>query len=801
MAIDPQTQQNVNDFQLYVKDTLMSISAKFSEAMADAVEDAFDNLDKKVISAVEKDLTKTFKNLVKASDDISLNMFKLKQGLIGAKDLARQQVSIDEKRILLESRIAHAKMMGAKFSEEDVEAARKALDFQEAQLAAAIAYNAMIEKRLGITGKLVGALGKIPGVGQFIKADELETELRAAAANGAGQFKVMGVAAKNAFGQITKGLTDPLFLLTAQITLFKKIFDISKELNEQFTGVRRQLVLSEEATNALYQKAADYAAVSKDSFVTNKMLLESQLKLNQTLGTSVNLGNENAEAFGRLTHFYGLSEEAASKLVELGVEQKKNGVDILNTVNKTVLQTKAAVGGSISYQKVLEKVSSTSAGLLTNFKGNVGELAKAIVQANRLGLTLEEVNQIGESLLNFEQSIESELKAELLLGKSINLEKARAAALSGDTAKLTQEIANQVGNIHQFEKLNVIQRKAYAEVFGMNVDQMASMLRKREFEKQMGDAINKSAKEQLEYATKNGIKLEDSVKQQLEAKSLADEQHELFESLNGLIARITKGPMGVFIHMLEKALGFAGGIIDSLNQLSGGGLGNALGAAIIGAPLLIGAARGITSLFSGGISGLFKKAPMPVVVVNDGFGGGAGGQGDGVLDMVTGGGGRGGFKKGLVRRFGAKGARNLLRGGFAAGGIGLGVGLLSSQIASGMEEGTTERNITEGIGTTASYAGTGAMIGSIIPGVGTVIGGIIGGSLGAIKSYFDAENEKREREKREKEENKASAERIDKLIASVSDISQRPLVFNAGTDTIARLQTAQRQYGAPAIAG
>jgi hypothetical protein len=796
-----QLQNQLNDELRVTNNTLTSIANNLAEQF---------KLQQKIGKEVEqtandyyKDLAKTLKSSAKDVFTIAENQEAISRGALRSSTIQSQITKSlrDQNKALATFELLEQEI--GSLTEEEAKWRQDALAASEAQLAtlnAQLIKAKQIEKTAGLTGKIFEGIAKIPLLGHLVDTEKILENVYETAAKTGSKWKSFGSGLSTTFGQIGKKMMDPVILFTAQIAIFKKIFNIAKDLNEQFISMRRQLALNEEQTDALYQKAADYAAASKYSFVKTTMLFQSQLKLNQALGTQVDLGNENAEAFGRLTHFYGLSEEAASKLVELGIEQKQNGVDILNTVNKTVVQTKAAVGGSISYQKVLEKVSNTSAGLLTNFKGNVGELTKAIVQADRLGLTLEQVNQIGESLLNFESSIESELKAELLLGKSLNLEKARSAALSGDTAKLTQEISKQVGTIHDFEKLNVIQRKAYAEVFGMNVDQMATMLRKREFENQLGEVAKKSAKEQLEYAEKHGIKIEDSLKQQLEAKSLADEQHELFQSLNDLIARITKGPMSTFIHMLEKALGFAGSIIDSLNQLSGGGLGNALGAAIIGAPLLIGTIRGVTSLFSGGLGGLFKKGPMPVVVVNEGFGG-AGGEGGGITDMISGGGGVSPFKKGLVKRFGAKGARNLLRGGFAAGGIGLGVGLLSSGIASNYEQGSTGYNVAEGVGTTAGYAGTGAMIGSIIPGVGTVIGGIIGGSLGAIKSYFDAENEKREREKREKEENKASAERMDKLIASVSDISQRPLVFNAGTDTIARLQTAQRQYGAPAIAG
>jgi len=49
--------------------------------------------------------------------------------------------------------------------------------------------------------------------------------------------------------------------------------------------------------------------------------------------------------------------------------------------------------------------------------------------------------------LDFESSIANELEAELLLGKNINLEKARQAALDNDLATLAVEIKNK--QVHQ----------------------------------------------------------------------------------------------------------------------------------------------------------------------------------------------------------------------------------------------------------------------------------------------------------------------------------------------------------------
>ena len=54
------------------------------------------------------------------------------------------------------------------------------------------------------------------------------------------------------------------------------------------------------------------------------------------------------------------------------------------------------------------------------------------------------------ALLNFEQSINAELEAELLTGKQLNLERARAAALNNDMATLAEELKKQNVDLASF---------------------------------------------------------------------------------------------------------------------------------------------------------------------------------------------------------------------------------------------------------------------------------------------------------------------------------------------------------------
>lgn len=732
-----------------------------------------------------------YSSLSKTNKELQYFNEKFYEGTLKTKDISKQLAQLDITEMSIRRQIVLAEDQGNKILSAKFKKQLRILDLERAEALTLKSQNDLVDKRVGLTGKLLSGLEKIPILGEAVDFEEINTNMRLAAGNS----NVFAAGLKTAGKQLKEGLKDPLVQFSLLTAFYGKILKSAYSWNELLTSTRRQLALNVEQSEELYNNQFKYASAQHNSFVTTKMMQEATVKLNETLGTSVYLGNENVEAFGRLTKYYNLSEQEAGKLVELSTIQGKNTKDILNSTLKTAVTTKSQIGGTISYQEVLKRVGNTSGDILTKFKGNTDALAAAVIQASKLGMTLEQIDQVGDSLLNFESSIENELKAELLTGKAINLEKARAAALSGDQVTLMKEISNQVGNIHDFEKLNVIQRKAYAEAFGMNVKDMSDMLRKKEFEAKLGDAASKSAKEQLEYAAKNGIKVEESVKQQLEAKSLADEQKETFEKLNEILGKIMKGPMSKFLHIIEKVLEKVNGIMESFGKFTGGTLGSALGTAILSAPLLIGATR----LLSGGLRAMLIPKPSgrsfdPIAtydVGGSGGGGGGGGIADTIMNIASGGKGFAG-KKALISRFGSAGAARTAIRGFRGGGIATAIGLGTELIASQMDEGES-KDVVSGLGQTASYAGTGAMIGSVIlPGIGTAVGAIVGGGIGLIKSFFDAEDNRKAREeaneKRQKEQEKRTTEILEQF-------ATRPVQLNVGGKTILDFNTAQNLYG------
>jgi len=112
--------------------------------------------------------------------------------------------------------------------------------------------------------------------------------------------------------------------------------------------------------------------------------------------------------------------------------------------------------------------------------GSAKELAKQVFEAKKLGMEMSDLEKIGGNLLNFEESLNAEMEAELLTGKQLNLEKARQAALDGDLGTLAQEISKNIGDSADFAAMNVLQQEAVAKAVGMTREELAGSLREQE---------------------------------------------------------------------------------------------------------------------------------------------------------------------------------------------------------------------------------------------------------------------------------------------------------------------------------
>ena len=564
MAEDPK--KIIDDQNVYIRDTLMSVAEKFASTLRNAVEDAFDSAEASTMAVVGKDLTKSFNRLAKLSDDFAHNQSKINSGLLKEKDLTKQLQTLSEKRDELNRKMLHADKLGIKFREEDYYLALESLKVQEEQLKADQTQLNNIEKRLGLTGKLVQGLNKIPFIGKFFNAEEIERKMRVVAAAGGGTFKTLGTAAFEIGKQLGKGLTDPLTLLTFAVTQINKA-------DKQATELAKSLGLSKEQAYGLRQEFVQYSRAVGDNFTNVDRLTKAQADLTEQLGFTVKFSGKTADDFSRLTELVGLTAQEAGNLSKFSFASNKEISSYTGKLLKGALYAQNATKSHFSAKQILQDVSKLSSGILIKFQGNSVALGQAVAQARALGTNLETMDKSAESLLNFESSIENELKAELLTGRQINVERARYAALTGDQATLTKEIADQAGTLADFQSMNVLAQKSLAEAFGLSRDELADMLLKQEALSTYGDKAQELNAQQIKDFEKQkelnkDLTLEDYLNQQKEQLSIQDKFNNAVLKLQDLFGNLFAGPLGNFVDLLSKSLNIVNELGKALSFLA-----------------------------------------------------------------------------------------------------------------------------------------------------------------------------------------------------------------------------------------
>jgi hypothetical protein len=143
----------------------------------------------------------------------------------------------------------------------------------------------------------------------------------------------------------------------------------------------------------------------------------------------------------------------------------------------TAMTGRLAVSAGVKPGKVLESMSKSTEEI-AKFSAKGGEsFMRAAVGAAKMGIDVTKIASAAESLLNFEDSINKQMEASVLLGREINLDKARELALNGDISGATDEMLKQVGSETEFNKLNLLQKKALADSIGMSVTDLGRMVK------------------------------------------------------------------------------------------------------------------------------------------------------------------------------------------------------------------------------------------------------------------------------------------------------------------------------------
>lgn len=387
----------------------------------------------------------------------------------------------------------------------------------------------------------------------------------------ADKFKILGASIGGFAGGLTKAFSDPLVIVTSIVGIFGMMVKAALEVDKHMTSMAKNLGISKDGAHILQKNfmiagynAGQYNKNLNGALFTIHSQIEATNSLNEGLGTAGLFTEKQLADHVVLTKQMGLEAETATKLEQLAGLQGKSAEKVTNEIGDQVVKFRQETGIALNFKKIMTEVTKVSGTLSANLGNDPKRIAAAVIQAQKLGISLEQSKKISSSLLDFESSITNELEAELLTGKSLNYEKARSLALQGKTTEAASELLGQLGGLDEFQKLNVIQQDAIAKSIGMSADELADSYKQQELLKGTAFATKAAFEEQARLAAKQG-KLDEfmaSVKQASNGEELAAQAAQIgaqekfqaaVEKLKETFTEIAGGPM---LHMIEKFANF-----------------------------------------------------------------------------------------------------------------------------------------------------------------------------------------------------------------------------------------------------
>ena len=363
--------------------------------------------------------------------------------------------------------------------------------------------SAKLDKSTKFFGGLAKVVKDLPILRKFAapfeKAEEAARKVVAATGDSAAGFK--------AGMEIIKKGVGSFFSISTAITLivkaFKFIISAGLAVNKQTVQLQKGLNLSASEADSLRDSLRQTGDVANNAFATTAERVNSLVKLNEQFGTSSRgISNNLLDQAIKLEKQVGLSAEQTGELSKMFLLTKEGTDQTVESLIGASYELQAQNGIALDNKKVLAEISGVTGTLRANFAGSNQELAKAVTTAQMLGLNLKSIEGIQSSLLDFEGSISAELEAELLTGKQLNLERARAAALNNDYATVAKEITSQVGSLADFQNMNAIAQEAIAKAVGMTKDSFADMLVQQDLLGKLGLSEKATMQERLAAAEK-----------------------------------------------------------------------------------------------------------------------------------------------------------------------------------------------------------------------------------------------------------------------------------------------------------
>lgn len=222
--------------------------------------------------------------------------------------------------------------------------------------------------------------------------------------------------------------------------------------------------------------------LKSQSFLVSKLLGDDAAKGVTTLAEK--LGNANdvtlgmSLGVGALSSRLGVSGDEAATLANMFGNLSNESTEV--AFNTMEAASNLASANGVAPAGVMKDIAENTETFALYAKDGGANIAQAAVQARRLGVDLGTAAKISDNLLDYQTSVQSEMEASVLLGRNLNLNKARELAYADDIEGAMMAAIEAAGGIDEYNKMDVYQKRAVAEAIGVSNTELKQMVANQE---------------------------------------------------------------------------------------------------------------------------------------------------------------------------------------------------------------------------------------------------------------------------------------------------------------------------------
>ena len=566
--------------------------------MADTIKQSdLDRLKQSVkdITDLSKDLRKTFSDITSATDVLSddfkkivqdaqannntaekylinqqlakkiqsqINEFKSKSGY-----LDKTQLGFKRSEFELSKKIAMSQIRSLKNSNLDADAKRKSIDAVKTKIRLEQAELKVLESQVDDQNDIVKAMQKQLDIANqtnnaTVKAPNLIDQAKNKLEEYYQKYKDIDIA--------QQGI---ILAFTAFTAIIKKGFDNFLKFDAAAANVRQTLGFFPGEMDLFRSNIRTVTIDLMDMGATFEDVAKTVNDISGQINGIVAQDKELLTTITALSKNFGITASTSAKFLKTmaGV----SGQSVKSQTSMLGFSKELAKASGVPIDQLMQDVAEAGDNARIYAGRTAVELVKAAAGARMLGTNLESAARTADQLLNFESSINSELRASAILGRNINLDRARQLAFNKDTLGLSKEILRITKGI-KFNELNPIQQKAYAEATGKTVAELQDMLQQEKNINQLrrsGTAEQRDLLNQYdelmrinqERAKSEGEIAEEQIRQRINQERMAQLQNKF----NQLISELSGPVMDILEPMLDIAIKALPAIVKGIVPITG----------------------------------------------------------------------------------------------------------------------------------------------------------------------------------------------------------------------------------------